>query len=232
MRSAVAALSGYYVLHLGRDWKLFDLVRSPSAMKLPQVLTRAEVARLFGVIRELRFRMVLRLMYACGLRISEAVNLEVTDIKRDGPRVHIRGAKGRKERLVPLPQWAYRELQEWWRSHRHPKWLFPGVSRGWRDGASAVERLAQAVEPMGVGSIQHCLRLAVAGANLPKGTCTHTLRHSYATHLLDAGVSIRLISAYLGHVSLDTTLVYAHLTMVNEAGARAVLEQLRPPSPQ
>ena len=231
MRSAVAAMRAYYGLHLGRDWQLFDLVRSPSAMKLPLVLTRPEVARLFAAIRELRFLMVLRLMYACGLRISEAVNLEVTDIKRDGPRVHIRDAKGRKERLVPLPQWSYEELKVWWKTHRHPKWVFPGVGRGWRDGASAVAKLAQAVEPMGVGSVQHCLRLAVVTAQLPKGTCTHTLRHSYATHLLDAGVSIRLISAYLGHVSLDTTLIYAHLTLANEAGARVVLEQLRPPTP-
>jgi site-specific recombinase XerD len=74
------------------------------------------------------------------------------------------------------------------------------------------------------------MRLAVAGAQLPKGTCVHTLRHSYATHLLDAGVSIRLISAYLGHASLETTLIYAHLTAANEAGARAALEQLRPPT--
>ena len=83
---------------------------------------------------------------------------------------------------------------------------------------------------MSVPSIQHCMRLAVAAAQLPQGTCLHTLRHSYSTHLLDAGVSIRLISAYLGHASLETTLSYTHLTATNEAGARAVLEQLRPPT--
>jgi len=83
---------------------------------------------------------------------------------------------------------------------------------------------------MSIPSIQHCMRLAVAAAQLPQGTCLHTLRHSYATHLLDAGVSIRLISAYLGHASLETTLIYAHLTPVNEASARAALDQLRPPT--
>ncbi len=231
MRTACAAMRADYGLHLGHEWRLFDLVRSPDALKLPQVLTRPEVARLFAVIRELRFLMVLRLIYACGLRISEAVNLEVGDIKRDGPRLHIRDGKFRKDRLVPLPLWAYEELKVWWKTHRHPKWVFPGVGRGWRDGASAVEKLAAATEPMSVGSIQHCLRLAVAAAQMPKGTCVHTLRHSYATHLLDAGVSIRLISAYLGHASLETTLIYAHLTAANEAGARCALEQLRPPTP-
>lgn len=231
MRTACAALHAFYGLLLGHGWQLFDLVRSPDAQKLPQVLTRAEVARLLGVIREPRFLTILRLIYACGLRISEATHLEVTDIKRDGPRVLVRGGKGRKDRFVPLPHWAYEELKVWWKTHRHPKWLFPGVGRGWRDGASATEKLAQAVEPMGEGSIQHCVRLAVAAARLPKGTCVHTLRHSYATHLLDAGVNIRLISAYLGHASLETTLLYAHLTLVNEGGARAVLDQLRPPTP-
>jgi len=230
MRTACAAMRAFYGLHLGHEWRLFDLVRSPDALRLPQVLTRAEVARLFAAIRELRFLMVLRLIYACGLRISEAIGLEVTDIKRDGPRLHIRDGKYRKDRLIPLPLWAYEELKVWWLTHRHPKWVFPGVGRGWRDGASAVEKLALAVEPMGDGSIQHCMRLAVAAAQLPKGTCVHTLRHSYATHLLDAGVSIRLISAYLGHASLETTLIYAHLTAANEAGARAALDQLRPPT--
>jgi len=228
MRTAVAAFRVYYLQHLGRDWRIFSLVRSPSAQTLPAVLTRNEVARLFQVIRELRFRVVLRLIYACGLRISEATTLKVTDVKRDGPRLHIAGAKGNKDRLVPLPVWAYRELQDYWRTHRHPQWVFPGVGRGWRETPGGVERLAHAVEPMGVGSIQHCVRLARVDARLPETTHVHTLRHSYATHLLEEGVSIRLISAYLGHASLETTLIYTHLTAVNEATARAALDRLRP----
>lgn len=230
MRTAVAALVAFYNLHLGREWKLFGLVRSPSAHTLPTVLTRAEVARLFAVIREERFRVILRLIYACGLRIGEAATLEVTAIQRDGPRLHLRGAKGGKDRYVPLPHWCYRELQEFWRTHRHPRWIFPGVGRGWRDraGGTAPAKLALALEPIGVGSIQHCVRLARADARLPDTTHVHTLRHSYATHLLEEGVSIRLISAYLGHASLETTLIYTHLTAVNEASARAALERMRP----
>jgi Site-specific recombinase XerD len=227
MRTAVAAMRAFYGLHLGRDWQLFDLVRSVSAVTLPTVLTREEVARLFAAVRAPRFRMVLRLIYACGLRLGEAVTLEVGDIKRDGPRLHLHHTKGRKERLVPLPLWCYRELQDYWRTHRHPRWVFPSVGRGWRE-ADATGQLAAAAEPMGIGSIQHCVRLARAEARLPATTHVHTLRHSYATHLLEAGVSIRLISAYLGHTSLETTLVYTHLTAVNEAGARAALDRLRP----
>ena len=107
MRTACAALQNYYIKLLNREWKLFDLVHSPDHQKLPAGLTREECARLFASIREPRFQMVLRLIYACGLRISEAVNLEVTAIKQAGPRLHIRGAKGCKDRLVPLPLWAF-----------------------------------------------------------------------------------------------------------------------------
>lgn len=172
MRTAVAAMRAYYGLHLGRDWKLFDLVRSPSAQKLPAVLTRAEVARLFAVVREPRFRTLLRLIYACGLRISEAVTLEVQDLREPG-RVHIREAKGNKERYVPLPPAMLQELRAFWKTHRHPRWIFPGVGRGWREQPARLAQLGRAVEPLGVGSVQHCLRLARAQAGLPPETgCT------------------------------------------------------------
>lgn len=228
MRTAVAAMRAYYGLHLGRDWKLFDLVRSPSAQKLPAVLTREEVARLFAVVREPRFRTLLRLIYACGLRIGEAVTLEVQDLREPG-RIHIREAKGNKERHVPLPEAMRDELRAFWRTHRHPRWIFPGVGRGWREQPARLAQLGSAVEPLGVGSVQHCLRLARAEAKLPPGTVVHTLRHSYATHLLEEGVSIRLISAYLGHASLETTLIYTHLTAVNEGHARAAVARLLEP---
>jgi site-specific recombinase XerD len=230
MRSAVAAMRAYFGLQLGRDWKLFDLVRSPSALTLPLVLTREEIVRLFAVVREDRFLTALRLIYACGLRVSEAAKLEVGDL-RGGERVHVREAKGQKERYVPLPPAMAEELRVFWKTHRHPRLLFPGVGRGWKERPGSLQRLAAAKESMGVGSIQHCMRLAVVDARLPKGTHVHTLRHSYATHLLEAGVSIRLISAYLGHTSLETTLIYTHLTAVNEASARAAVARLLPPRP-
>ncbi len=231
IRLATAALRNYYGRLIGHDWKLFDLIRSPSAQTLPAVLTRAEVARLFAAVRLPRFQMVLRLIYACGLRISEAVNLEITDIKKDGPRLHIREAKGGKDRYVPLPMWAYLELRAWWRTHRHAKWVFPGAGRGWHGQApvAAPTTLAAAAGPMGVSSIQQCMQLAVASERLPRGTCVHTLRHSYATHLLEEGVNLRLISAYLGHASLETTTIYLHLTAVNEATTHAALARLQPP---
>ena len=108
--------------------------------------------RLFAVVREDRFLTMLRLIYACGLRVSEAARLEVGDL-RGGERVHVREAKGQKERFVPLPPAMADELRVHWKTHRHPRLLFPGVGRGWRESPGAIQRLSAAKEPMGVGSI-------------------------------------------------------------------------------
>lgn len=223
MRSACAALQFFFRHVVGRDWKLFDLVRCPDRSKLPAVLTREEVQRLLGAVRERRFAMILRLIYGCGLRIGEAVKLEVRDIQRGGTVLFIREAKGGKDRLVPLPANLLHELRDWWREHRHPQLLFPGVGRGWREhGGHPLHD-----GTMSVGSIQHCFRLTLVAAGFPRGAVTvHTLRHSYATHLLEAGVSLRQIGSYLGHSSLDTTVVYTHLTAVSEAKARTVIDGL------
>lgn len=225
IRTAAAAFTAFYRLHLGRDWRLFDLVRSPDRMRLPQVLTRAQVAALWNAAREDRFRVVLRLIYGCGLRIGEAVRLEVNDIQQ-GQRLRIRQAKGNKDRYVPLPRAMYLELRQWWLQHKHPRLLFPGLGRGWKENRHAA--MAQADAPMSVSSVQLCFRTLVAVTGLPKETCVHTLRHSYATHLLESGISIRLISAYLGHSSLETTVIYTHLTAVSEEKARAIIDQLLP----
>ena len=187
-----------------------------------------------------------RVIYACGLWIGEAVKLTVADL-RNSERVYLRQAKGAKDRYVPLPPAMLAELRAFWKTHQHPQFIFPGVGRGWRDGVSALASLATAQEPMGVGSIQTCMRLAVAAARLPQGTVVHTLRSApgptldanrglaiYARPALRRtrrlcwrrGVSIRLISAYLGHASLETTLVYTHLTAVNEGGARDAIARL------
>lgn len=229
MRTAVAAMRAFFGLHLGHEWRLFDLVRAPSEHKLPTVLTRAEVARLFAVVREPRFLTLLRLSYACGLRLGDARKVQVGDI-RNGC-LHIHGGKGNKDRLVPLPPAMLAELRAFWRTHRNPRWLFPSPGHRWRERPALRDQLSTVDAPLGAGSVQRCLRLARAAAQLPETTTPHTLRHSYATHMLEEGVSIRLISAYLGHTSLETTLIYTHLTAVNEASARAVMARLLPPLP-
>lgn len=119
------------------------------------------------------------------------------------------------------------ELRGWWRTHRHPQWLFPGPGINWRQrGLSATQAAARATTHLSVSAVQHTFRLARATAGISAEASVHTLRHCYATHLLEEGVSLRLISQYLGHASLETTLIYTHLTPLNEAKTRAALDTL------
>ena len=224
MRIATAALSFFFNQVLDRDWKLFGIVRNPDKATLPVVLSREEVRRLLGAVKELRFRVVLQLLYACGLRVGEAVKLCVQDIHAEQQRIHVREAKGGRDRYVPLADSMLAGLRAYWKTHRHPRLLFPGVGRGWRERAA--QRAATAHEPMSVSSIQLCFRLACAQAGIKVKATPHTLRHSYATHLLEEGVSLRQIAAYLGHTSLDTTVIYTHLTAVSEARALAAIDKL------
>jgi integrase/recombinase XerD len=234
MRIAAAALRMFYNAMLERNWRLFDLVRSPDRQKLPTVLTREQVRKLLGQVREPRFATLFGLIYGCGLRVGEAVTLQVRDIQSAQGRIHIREAKGGKDRLVPLPPAVLLSLRSYWKTHRDPRWLFPGAGCAWRerakaDGAGKAAALRQAQglsRPMSVSSAQHCFRLAVAQAGLPKEATLHTLRHSYATHLLEEGVSLRQIASYLGHSSLDTTVIYTHLTAASEERALRAIDAL------
>ncbi len=224
MRIAAAALRFFYNEVLGRGWRLFSIVRSPDLQRLPIVLSREEVRRLLGVLKEERFRVILQLIYSCGLRVGEAVKLEVRDVHSGQRRLHIREAKGGKDRYVPLAEPMLATLRSFWKTHRHPRLLFPAVGRGWRE--RALERAQSAEGAMSVSSIQHCFRLACAQAGIKLQATPHTLRHSYATHLLEEGISLRQIASYLGHSSLDTTVIYTHLTAVSEARALGAIDKL------
>lgn len=224
MRIATAALSFFYNRVLSRDWKLFGIVRNPDPHRLPVVLSREEVRAILSRTRELRFHAAFGLIYGCGLRVGEAVRLEVSDIHSKQQRIHVREAKGGKDRYVPLSEQVLGELRGYWRTHRHPRLLFPALGRGWRE--RAIERAGQACGPMSVSSLQLAFRQVCAAARIRVKATLHTLRHSYATHLLEEGVSLRQIASYLGHSSLDTTVIYTHLTAASESRALAAIEKL------
>ena len=225
----LAALRMFYREHLcsGRDWKLWQELKVRRLEPLPTVLSREEVARLLGAVQCDRFRTILRLIYHTGLRIREACRLEVIDIKREAGRLHVRNAKGGKDRYVPIAPEMLADLRRFWCRHRHPKYLFPGMQVDWKAHKEALsERALRATGPMSESTVQNAFRLALAASGIKTRATPHTLRHSYATHLLEEGVSIRLISQYLGHASLETTLIYTHLTAVSEAKAVAALQRL------
>jgi len=230
MAIVLAALRCFYSDHLGtgRQWKLWQEMKVRRPETLPVVFSREEVAQLIQSVRCDRFRTILRLIYGCGLRISEAVRLEVTEIHADASRIDIRNAKGGKDRCVPLPARLVADLRRFWLRHQHPRWLFPGLRSDWKTERQPLpQRARNATGPMSESSVQNAFRLALAESGIRKAATPHTLRHSFATHLLEEGVSIRLISQYLGHASLETTLLYTHLTAVNEGRALEALQRLQ-----
>jgi integrase/recombinase XerD len=224
-----AALRAFYSEHLGtgREWKLWQEIRVRRGQTLPVVLTRQEVARLLASVRTDRYRTLLRLIYHTGLRIREACRLEVAHLRAHPGRVLVSQGKGGKDRLVPIVPEMLEDLRRFWRRHQNPRWLFPALGCGYRGGKQpAVAAARLAAKPMSESAAQNAFRLALAQSGLKKAATPHTLRHSYATHLLEEGVSIRLISQYLGHASLEVTLIYTHLSAVSESQAVEALQRL------
>lgn len=215
-----------------QNWTVFGEVRIAEPEVLPIVLGRSEVRSLLADLTEPRFRTCLRLMYHCGLRVGEAVGIEVRDIhgRETPPRLHVRNGKGGKDRFVPLAPAMVQELRDWWIVHRNPRFLFPSPGRGWADRTlSLSQAMGQSTAPMSVSSVQMAYRLARAASGVNAAATTHSLRHSYATHLLEEGVSLLQISKYLGHQSIETTVIYTHLTALSEAKTQAALAALYPP---
>jgi integrase/recombinase XerD len=208
-RSACAvALSGLKFLYrhtLQREWPTLEWARVPRAKTLPVVLSREEVRQILDCLRLPVYRACLSTIYACGLRVQEGVHLQVGDI--DSPRrvVRVRQSKGRKDREVPLPESTLEILRGYWCLHRHPVWLFPART-------AAGLHPSQAERPVSVSSVQRAFRAAVQASGVRKAATVHTLRHSYATHLLEAGVGLRQLQVYLGHSSPQTTAIYTHVT--------------------
>lgn len=201
----LCGLKFFFEQTLGRSWPTLELVRPKRSRKLPVVLSREEVQQVLNRVRQIKYRVCLGMIYACGLRVGEAVPIQWSAIDGDRKLLHIRQGKGGMDRYVPLPERTLEILRRYWQSHRHPDWLFPGKTRA---GISP----ARATQPMCPSSMRRALASAVQESGIQKAATVHTLRHSYATHLFEAGVSLRLIQAYLGHRRLSSTLIYTHLT--------------------
>jgi integrase/recombinase XerD len=227
LNQAVVALRMFYRDYLGKQWALWERFEIRRDRPLPVVLTRGETRRLLGSIRSGRFRAVLALIYHCGLRVGEAVALKPGHIDAQRGVIRIVEGKGGRMREVPISSAMVERLRRYWSFHRNKRWLFPGVGRGWKDRTRSLSRaMGESREAMSVSAVQNALRMALSASGLKKNATCHTLRHSFATHLLEDGVSIRQVSTYLGHASLDSTLVYLHVTEISESRGREVQERL------
>lgn len=223
--SLVIAYTGikfFYSHTTPRDWPTLQKLRVRKEKKLPDVLSVDEARRLIAAVRTPHNQAYFWTVYSLGLRLEEGLHLQVGDIDSDRMLVHVRRGKGAKDRYVPLPSRTRSVLRRYWTTHRHPEWLFP--ARG-RDGL----RTATADQPMARTSVQKAMSRVVHQLEFKKAISIHSLRHSYATHLLEAGVNLRLIQQYLGHSSLQTTMVYLHLTTASQEEAVARIETLMGP---
>ena len=236
MRQARASLKAFYAEMLGRsDWQVFASIKTKDQLKLPVVLSSDEVRQILCAVREPRFRICLRLIYECGLRLNEGLRVETRDIARADLRLHVRLGKGGKDRFVPLSKPMLEDLSWWWLQHRNPTFLFPSSGTDWKSAKrkdpteqarTLNQRMGRAVQPMSESALQMAFKKALDDSGVKKPATIHTLRHSYATHLLEEGVSLRFVSQYLGHATLDQTLIYTHLTAVSEAQTQAALARM------
>lgn len=216
----LGGLRFFYLQALGRGWKSLDVAKPRSEKKLPVVLSRDEVWRVLDAVRIDVYRVCLTTIYACGLRLMEGVSLQIPDVDSARGVLRIRGKRG-KEREVPLPYATLQLLRDHWRTHRSPTWVFPATTRPGRPNC-----VSHDCGPITGESLASAFRYAVDKSGLHKRAHVHTLRHSYATHLLEDGVNLRLIQEYLGHSSLRTTAVYTHLTREIRDAARDPINRL------
>ena len=223
LRVALSGIKFFFAHTCKRDWQIFEMLKLQNVNAIPEVLSINDVFRLIGEAKTLRMYAYFWTVYTMGLRLNEALHLEFTDIKTDRGIVHIHRGKGAKDRCVPLPLSTLAVLREYWKTHRHPRLLFPADGR---NHTLAKQGVSQAQNPMSETAVQGAMKKIVKKLALGKGVSIHTLRHSYATHLLEAGVSLKVIQKYLGHSSLQTTMIYLHLTDLAEANAREVIEDL------
>ena len=193
---AVCGLRFLYQVTLGRSWAVKHIPFGKRPKKIPAVLGDEEVQRLLECVLNLKHRTVLLVCYAAGLRLSEATHLRIPNIDGQRMQIHITNGKGRKERLVPISPRLLLELRAYWKQTQPSNYLFPGKTPD---------------TPLSSATIQKACKQAVRQAKILKAVTPHTLRHSYATGLLEAGVDVLTIGRLLGHRSFTTTLIYLHV---------------------
>jgi site-specific recombinase XerD len=194
---SINAIKFYYERVLGGQRKIYFVDRPRREKKLPVVLSTAEIVAVMNCTKNLKHKALLMLIYSAGLRISEAINLKIKDIDSKRMQIRIVSAKGKKDRYTLLSEKALKTLREYYGVYRPIEWVFEGTSGN---------------GPYSSRSIQQILKASVTKAGITKPITVHTLRHSFATHLLEQGTDLRYIQSLLGHGSVKTTEIYTHIT--------------------
>lgn len=205
----LSGIKFFYRSTCPRKWNVLQQTKLNYANALPEVITQNQVFEMIDAARTSRLKCFIWIAYTLGLRIGEAVNLQVGDIDSQRMMVHVHRGKGAKDRYIPLAESTLIVLRALWATHRNPTFLFPTEGRNHQDGSKSKT-------PMSISTVQGAIKQLDFG----KKVTTHALRHSYATHLLEARASIKAVQNFLSHSSLQTTMIYLHLTEIAEADSR------------
>jgi len=220
MKICYSGIKFFFINVLKREWHIFNILRAKREKRLPCVLARPEVDRILKQVRTFHNRVFLTTVYSCGLRLQEALHLQVSDIDGCRMMIHVHRGKQAKDRYVPLPEETLHLLRHYWLVHRNPLLIFPALGRNGKLASTSKT-------PMAIDSVQGALRKARFAAGIRKRRVTiHTLRHSYATHLLEAGVNLKVIQRYLGHALIETTMIYCHLTQKGHEDASLIVNDI------
>ena len=223
LRVALSGVKFFYANTCQRDWEILRMMKLQNITALPEVLTISQVHELIAATTTQRMFVYFWTVYSLGLRLNEGLHLQVGDIDSARGFVHVHRGKGAKDRYIPLPVTTLKLLRGYWVTHRHERWLFPA------DGRNHTLRQkgpSTAKNPMSETAVQGAMKKITAKLKFGKKISSHTLRHSYGTHLLEAGVSLKAIQKYMGHKSLQTTMIYLHLTEDAETNAREVIDRV------
>jgi site-specific recombinase XerD len=196
-------LQFFYRYTLDKQWEWLSIVKPPQIKRIPDILTVKQVSDVINQTKLLRYQVFFMTLYSMGLRLSEGLNLTIHDIDKSTMLVHVRNGKGGKDRMVPLPELTLLALRDYWKTHRHAHLLFPGTH-------------LKTANPMDKGSVQKALKRVLEDCRIKKLISPHSLRHCYATHLLEQGLDLRSLQQLLGHASLNTTARYTQLTKVKQ----------------
>jgi integrase/recombinase XerD len=219
LRVAFSGIKFFYTRTCKRSWDTLAKMKLQNVTTLPEVLTIAQVHSIIDACTTQRMAVYFWTVYSLGLRMQEGLNLQVGDVDAKRGMVHVHRGKGAKDRYIPLPSSTLQLLRLFWVTHKHKRLLFPADGRK-HTGMSTAQT------PMSPTAVQGAMKLITTQIDFGKKVSIHTLRHSYATHLLEAGISLKVIQKYLGHSSLQTTLIYLHLTEIAEADARKAIERI------
>lgn len=196
LRQARSAICYFFSQTMGGEVEVENIPVQKKKRKLPEVFTVEEVFRIIHCADNIKHKTILMLTYSSGLRVGELVNLRVSDIARDSMRLKVRDAKGGRDRYTLLSNICLTQLEQYWKTYRPYNWLFCGRMPGTH---------------MSIRAVQHAYQRAKNKAGITKQCGIHTLRHSFATHMIETGSGIFQLQKFLGHRHLNTTLVYVHL---------------------